>query len=186
MNQTDSCAAASGRHCRFSNPQKDHFRSEDCRLHRLHHNHHMNIIKSLPITVICFIFHKWQTPIPLHIHLHLKQPCLLQLHWTGSECEIFSLSKVFFSCLSWKEVALGHLHIYTATDPQKLIVNKLPTFCWGHIFISWGGKSWMLIFSVNWTWSISHLENLMFLWWRAKSKWLTHPTITPNHQSCGL
>ena len=52
----------------------------------------------------------------------------------------------FFSCLSWKEVALGHLHIYTATDPQKLIVNKLPTFCWGHIFISWGGKSWMLIF----------------------------------------
>ena len=92
----------------------------------------------------------------------------------------------FFSCLSWKEVALGHLHIYTATDPQKLIVNKLPTFCWGHIFISWGGKSWMLIFSVNWTWSISHLENLMFLWWRAKSKWLTHPTITPNHQSCGL
>ena len=82
------------RHCRFSNPQKDHFRSEDCRLHRLHHNHHMNIKVIANHCVICFIFHKWQTPIPLHIHLHLKQPCLLQLHWTGSECEIFSHSKV--------------------------------------------------------------------------------------------
>ena len=106
MNQTDSCAAASGRHCRFSNPQKDHFRSEDCRLHRLHHNHHMNIKVIENNCVICFIFHKWQTPIPLHIPLHLKQPCLLQLHWTGSECQIFSLSKVlpFFSpvCLRKK------------------------------------------------------------------------------------
>ena len=166
MNQTDSCAAASGRHCRFSNPQKDHFRSEDCRLHRLHHNHHMNIIKSLPINVL---FHFPQMANSNSNTNSFASKAALSVATSLNRVRMPNISTFksfasFFSCLSWKEVALGHLHIYTATDPQKLIVNKLPTFCWGHIFISWGGKSWMLIFSVNWTaGSISHLENLMFL-----------------------
>ena len=131
MNQTDSCAAASGRHCRFSNPQKDHFRSEDCRLHRLHHNHHMNI---KVIANNCYLFHFPQMAKSNSITHSFASKAALSAATSLNRVRMrnifaFKSFASFFSCLSWKEVALGHLHIYTATDPQKLIVNKLPTFC---------------------------------------------------------